>query len=233
MPPAIEPDDVVGREVGDARHLTEQKRTSIGQNIRQPFDLRLHEMKVAQRGRPHRLDRGHGQAVQTGAVLVQAGRHVIGVDARDIERRRSHELLLGPARQDLVGTPCLGRVEAGRGHAPLELAGDQIGVAPDVGAVLQHRCAAVAAGERSQFGLGRDRRDFHAAPGQALEAQHQPRLLGEIREVVVVEDQVAHAAFSTPSSPSRGSAFQLRDTTQSGRGSGPSCGLLATVLHET
>ena len=89
----------------------------------------------------------------------------------------------------------------GVGHAALELARDQARVAPQVGAVLQHRNAAIAAGQRRQVGLGHDRRLLDAAPGQALEAQHQPRLLGEIGEVVVVQDEKrvkAHAALSTP-----------------------------------
>ena len=93
--------------------------------------------------------------MQAGAVLVQAWRHVIGVDARDIEGRGTHELLLGPARQCLVGTGGRGGIESGRGHAPFQLARDQVGVAPDVGAFLQDRRAAIAAGQRLQLGFGR------------------------------------------------------------------------------
>ena len=151
-------------------------------------------MEVADRRLAHRLDRGRRQAVQAGAVLVQAGRHVVGVDARHEQRHRPHELMLGPPG-DGVGEPaCPFRKQGGRGHAPLELARDQARVAPQVGAVLQHGNAAIAAGQRRQVGLGQDRRLLDAPPRQALEAQHQPRLLGEVREVVVVQDEVAHPA---------------------------------------
>ena len=233
MPPTVKPDDMIGGEIGDAGHFAQQIGPSVRQHVGQPFDLRFHEMKITDGSRAHGLDRRRRQAVQAGAVLVQTLGHVIGIDARDIERGGPHELLLGPACQRLVGACSRIWIESGRGHAPLQLSRDQVGVAPDIGAVLQHRRAAIAAGQRRQLGLGPDWRDFHAAPCEAFEPKHQSCLLGKIREVVVVEDEAAHAAFSTPSSAPSGSAFQFRDTTQSGRGLGPSCGLLATVLHET
>jgi hypothetical protein len=109
--------------------------------------------------------------------------------AHRLDRRRRQ---LGPPGDRLGGTAGRGREERRLGHAALELAGDQARVAPQVGARLQHRNAAIAAGQWRELGLGQDRRLLDAAPGQSLEPQHQPRLLGEIGEVVVMQDQ-AHA----------------------------------------
>ncbi len=233
VPALEEPDDMIGGEVGDAGRPTQKIGPPVLQHVGQPLDLRPHEMEVAHGRLAHRLDRRQRQAVQAGAIFVQAGRHMVGVDARDEQRHRPHELVLGPPGDGLGGAAGRGGKERGLGHTPLELAGDQAGVAPQVGAVLQHGNAAIAAGQGRQVRLGQDRRLLDAPPCQALEAQHQARLLGEVGEVVVVEDKIVHAAFSTPSSSSTFSGFQLRDTTQSGRGLSPSCGLLATVLHET
>jgi hypothetical protein len=127
---------------------------------------------------------------------VQAGRHVVGIDARHEQRHRPHELVLGPPGDGLGEPACPFRKEGGRGHAALKLTGDQARVAPQVGAVLQHRDAAIAAGQRRQVWLGQDRRLLDAPPCQALEAQHQARLFGEVREVVVMQDEVAHPGTS-------------------------------------
>ena len=66
-----------------------------------------------------------------------------------------------------------------------------------------------------------------------LHVGQQARQHGAIGRAGAADGGGAHAAFKTPSSASIGSACQLRDTTQSGRGLSPSCGLLATVLHDT
>ena len=108
-------------------------------------------------------------------------------------------------------------IEGGRGHAPLQLARDQVGVAPDVGAVLQHRRAAIAAGQRRQLGLGQDRRDFDAPPGQALEAQHQPRFLCEIGEIVVVKDQFTHDNWAEAGVTCNAGRGQHRRSAQAGQ----------------
>jgi hypothetical protein len=187
-----EPDDVIGGEIGDARLIAQEIGPSVLQHVGQPLDLRAHEMEVADSRLAHRLDRRRRQAVQAGTVLVQAGRHVVGIDARDEQRHRPHELMLGPPSDRLGGAAGRGREERGLGHAALELAGDQARVAPQIGALLQHGDAAIAAGQQCQVGLGQDRRLLDAQPGQSLETQHQPRLLGEIGEIVVMQDQ-AHA----------------------------------------
>ena len=81
---------------------------------------RPHEVQVAGRGLPHRLDRGLGQAVHPGAVGVQAFRHMVGIDARDVERHRPHELLLGPPGDRLGGTGRLVRHAMGPAAAVLQ-----------------------------------------------------------------------------------------------------------------
>ena len=96
VPTLEEPHDVIGREIGDAGRAAQEKRPPVLQHVGEPGDLRAHQMKVADRRLAHRLDRGRRQAVQAGAVLVQAGRHVVGVDARHEQRHRPHELMLGP-----------------------------------------------------------------------------------------------------------------------------------------
>ena len=184
--------------------VAQQVRPAVVEHLCQPSDLRPHQMPVADRRRAHRLDRGRRQAVQPGAVLVQPLGHVVGIDARHEQRRGPHELLLGPPGDRLaVAARAVGE-EARRGHASLELVGDQPRVAPQVGAVLQDRDAAIAAGQRHELGLGQDRRLLDAPPRQPLEAQHQPRLLGEVREVVVMEDEIGHDSASLcRSSPDR------------------------------
>ena len=187
-----EPDDVIGGEIGDAGLGAQEIAPPVLQHVGQPLDLRAHEMEVAHGRLAHRLDRRRRQAVQAGTVLVQAGRHVVGIDARDEQRHRPHELMLGPPGDRLGGAAGRGGEERGLGHAALELAGDQARVAPQIGALLQHRDAAIAAGQRCEVGLGQDRRLLDAQPRQALEAQHQPRLLGEVGEVVMMQNEVVH-----------------------------------------
>lgn len=70
---------------------------------------------------------------------------------------------------------------------------DQCCVTVDVGADLQHRSLAIAAGEGDQVRLGHHRRDQHRAPGQALEAQEQAGFFRERGLRVVVQDQLRHA----------------------------------------
>jgi hypothetical protein len=199
-----EPDDVIGGEIGDARRVAQEIGPPVLQHVGEPLDLRAHEMEVARGRLAHRVDRRQRQAVQAGAVLVQAGWHVVGIDARDEQRHRPHELVLGPPGDGLGGATGRGGKKRGVGHAALELAGHQARVAPQIGAVLQHRNAAIAAGQRCQVGLGQDRRLLDAAPGQALEAQHQAGLLGEVGEVVMMQNEVVHPwANFFKSSPAR------------------------------
>ena len=54
----------------------------------------------------------------------------------------------------LAGLRAVGK-KVGAGRAALELSGDQARIAPQVGAVLQDRDAAIAAGHRHELGLGR------------------------------------------------------------------------------
>jgi hypothetical protein len=56
VPPAVEPDDVIGREVGDAGRVAQKIAPAVVEHLGQPLDLRPHQMPVADRGFAHRLD---------------------------------------------------------------------------------------------------------------------------------------------------------------------------------
>ena len=122
---AKEPDDVIGREIGDAGRVAQQVWPAVRQHVGDPFDLWSHELKVAERRLAHRLDRRQRQAVQPGAVGVQSLGHVVGIDARHVERGGPHELLLGPPGDGFAAPDVFDGKEGRLRHAPFQLARDQ------------------------------------------------------------------------------------------------------------
>jgi hypothetical protein len=105
------------------------------------------------------------------------------------------------------------RREEGRlGLEALDRAGDQVGVAVDVGPELEDRRLPVAARERHQVRLRHDHRKDDRAPRETLEAEDAPDLLGVGGLPVMVEDDVVNGAPlpSTPGGLCLSQACQLR-----------------------
>src|SRR5215471_4731477 len=73
-----------------------------------------------------------------------------------------------------------------------ELAHDQLAVAINVCADLQHRCLAIASSQRRQIGFRHDHRNLDRGPGQALEPETEPDFLRIGRGFVVVQDDIGH-----------------------------------------
>ena len=92
----------------------------------------------------------------------------------------------------------------GFGRALLDLEHDELGVAVDVGADLQHRRLAIAAGQRHQVGLGHDVGDLTDFQASCLMPK-ATRTFSENGEVaIVMQDQVGHdAPVINGSSPAR------------------------------
>ena len=72
---------------------------------------------------------------------------------------------------------------------PIQLPGNAVGVAVDVGPHLEHRHTSVASGQLHVIGLRHHHGGLHRSPREPLQAQAQPDLLGVGRHVVVVEDE--------------------------------------------
>ena len=144
----------------------------------------------------------------TGKQRATVGGESLGELRRHLGEAQRHRLGLEHQRHGMLEQD---RVSPLRQQADIELltfgqqrrgcllgfqaASDQRGIAVDVGANLQHRRLAVAAGQRGEIGLGHQWRDHHRTPGQLLEAQHQAGLLGKRRGRVVMKDQLMHGAL--------------------------------------
>ena len=107
-------------------------------------------------------------------ILVRSSRNACGTciaDQREQHRHRRHEEhTIRPQARWRVQTAsrAAGIDASAAGCARLEDARDQLAVAVDVGADLQHRDAPVAAGQRRQLRLRHDRRLLDGAPRQPL-----------------------------------------------------------------
>ncbi len=189
-----EPQRVVGRKVGHAWRITQQKRL-LFEHGRQAA-----QVAAVGRGGIARAQAGHvgahGTAVggkslrRFGRLPGKHGRCTLGAEV--VAHGGPEQGAVGPLRQH-AGNAFLPRGEQRRpGLAVLQHIADQRGVAIDVGADLQKRRATVATRERQHIGLGHDARNDHALPGQLLVAQDQPHLFGERRSGVVVKNQIGH-----------------------------------------
>ncbi len=70
----------------------------------------------------------------------------------------------------------------------LQFAHDQLTIAIEVGADLQHGGLAIAPGQRRQIGFRHDDGDLDRRPSEAFEAKAEPDFLRIGRDVVVVQD---------------------------------------------
>ncbi|MNY08616.1 hypothetical protein D3C86_1414800 [compost metagenome] len=85
------------------------------------------------------------------------------------------------------------REERRQGLFLLQSPGNQCRVAINICTDLQHRCLAVATGQRREIRFWHHWRDLHRAPGQALEAQQQASLFGKGGRRVMMQNQLGHA----------------------------------------
>ncbi|MCY1274571.1 hypothetical protein D9M70_231960 [compost metagenome] len=182
---ALEEPEAMGQgEVGDGRLAEEEIAFAAGQLL---FGAGHDRRPVV----PGLLQRQAGQAAaaeQRGAIgdecldrlgrqLGETQRHGVGLEHQGhgvLEHHRVHP------EGETGDIEFLAFREQRRGRLlHFQAAGDQRGVAVDIGAHLQHRGLAVAPGEGGEIRLGHHRRNHHRTPGQLLEAQHQAGLLGE------------------------------------------------------
>ena len=181
-PGVDEPQDVVGREVGDRPVRAKQVGAAVGELGFQIGQERL----VSGEGLRER-DLADGGALAEGGPVSgkRGGRLRVGQEAGHVLRLEAdghaspEQLGVHPPGQGLGGEAA-GRGIQGRSRSlVVQPGGDRGGVAVDVGAHLQHRRAPVAAGERDGVRPRHDHRDDHGAPGNPLGVQHRPRLLGK------------------------------------------------------
>ena len=186
-------------EVGDAGGAAHEELAAVGQVRFQPAEVGVQADGGIGRCLPHHVRR-EGRAIG-GEGFQHFGRR-IGEDRGDagrlhgVRNDRPEEDGVGPLREHLRGAGDLLRIQRRLGVALIDQARHQRGVAIDVGADLQERRLAVAAGQRDHVGLGHDHRHGDRAPCEALVAEDQPYLLRERRGRVVMKNQLLGHAFS-------------------------------------
>ena len=74
----------------------------------------------------------------------------------------------------------------------LQLPQDQLAVAIEVGADLQHGRLAIAPGQRRQIGFRHDGGDIDRRPSEPFEAKAEPDFLRIGRDLVMVQDDIGH-----------------------------------------
>src|SRR5215471_12692827 len=89
---------------------------------------------------------------------------------------RAEGCLLSPPGKR-VGRATAGGIKARGGVPALEFAHDQLAIAIDVRADLQHRCFTVASSQRRQVGFWHNHGDLHRSPSQGLETKTNPNFL--------------------------------------------------------
>src|ERR1700730_16247995 len=99
--------------------------------------------------------------------------------------------LLGPPGKR-VGRAAAGWIKARGGVPALEFAHDQLAIAIDVGADLQHRRFTVASCQRRQVGFWHNHGDLYRSPCQTLETKTNPNFLRIGRDLVVGQDDIGH-----------------------------------------
>ena len=183
--PAEEPDVHVSGDVGQARRVALQPaRAGLRQLVLQPGGLATPLALQRPGGGLHGLG-VEGAAGELLAVLDELGRHAVAQRPEDDRHRGPEEQPVGPQ----VDRPVEAAAHRPRlGPAALDLRQDRLAVAVHVRSDLQRRRTPVTAGEGNVVRLGVDVGDLDRAPGQALQAEHQPHLLREGRGIVVVQD---------------------------------------------
>ncbi len=101
-----------------------------------------------------------------------------------------------PAQRQRLGHAFASGIERRFGLDALKRAEDHFGVTVDVGPHLQHRNAAVAAGQRVERGARGDGFYDYGCPIQLLVTQSKADFLGKGREIVVVQNDVGHRVSS-------------------------------------
>jgi hypothetical protein len=187
-----EPQAVVHREVRLAGRVGQQERPAVVQHLLDDRQLGAQLRKAATGHAPQPLVRRRRLAAQRGTVHVQLLIHGVGIGAAGEPHCRPEQVALRPGLDRGRKREQLRRHQRRRRLAPIQLARDAAGVAPDIGARLHHRDVAIAARERQQLRLGQVGRLRHRPPGQALQPEREADLFGEGREIVVVQDQFGH-----------------------------------------
>src|SRR5262252_2910008 len=105
-----------------------------------------------------------------GPVFEKSLRQRVGsLRERDAHSRAERGLLGPPGKR--VRRAVAGRIKARAGVQALEFAHDQLAIAINICADLQHWRFAVASGKRRQVGLWHDDGDLHRSPCQTLETK--------------------------------------------------------------
>src|SRR5262249_30733360 len=132
-------------------------------------------------------------AGEFGSVFEKSlGQRVGSLREQDAGSRAERGLLSPPGKR--VGRATAGGIKARGGVAALEFAHDQLAIAIDVRADLQHRRSTVASGQRRQVGFWHNHGDLHRSPGQGLETKTNPNFLRIGRDLVVMQDDISHRA---------------------------------------
>ena len=132
-------------------------------------------------------------AGEFGSVFEKSlGQRVGSVREQDAGSRAERGLLSPPGKR--VGRATAGGIKARGGVPALEFAHDQLAIAIDVRADLQHRRFTVASGQRRQVGFWHNHGDLHRSPGQGLETKTNPNFLRIGRDLVVMQDDITHRA---------------------------------------
>ena len=94
-----------------------------------------------------------------------------------------------------LGDRIRSRIERGLRETAFKLFDNPRGITKNVGANLEGRCAAVAAGEGDIVRFGQGRGNLDRAPGQTLETQDEANLFRVIGKIVVMQNEFRGHGF--------------------------------------
>jgi hypothetical protein len=127
-------------------------------------------------------------AAQLLAVFDEILRHLIGQRAEHQVHGVLEERAVGPHRGG-PGDALISRwKQRWLRKAPFQLADDDLGIAINVGADLQHRRAPIAPGQRHQIRPRHDSRNQRRGPFQVLQPEHDTDFFRERRLFEMVQD---------------------------------------------
>ena len=189
---AHHPHREVGANIRPTRRTAAQEIRTRGQRLFQRVELaaqlRVHVRHVfAEARKVHEVEEGL-------AVREQRLRQQAQIRAHGQSSARVEETAVRPTGQRQRQAAGRAREQRGAGETTLQFQSDQSGIAVDVGAHLQHRRAAVTAGQCGQVRLGWHHGNVNGLPGEALQPEHEPNFLGERRWIEMVQDQVRHGS---------------------------------------
>ena len=181
---------MVGSQIGEASGGALQEQAAVSQHTIQPIEMRA---QLIERVRQRRLHRG-GIDIPTGesgpVFQKSLGQRVGSLREHNV-RGLSERGLLGPPGKR-VGCAVAGRKKGRAGAPALDFAHDQLTIAINVRADLQHRRLAIASRQRRQVGFRHDGGDLDRSPRQTLEAKTEPDFLRIGGGPVVMQDDIGH-----------------------------------------